>query len=716
MTSRQYIKVKASGTSNPDPAVYCPLNGYVPDPTVYVPDEVVDDTPTPGDGEIWLTISDQGMRRVRFSVYTSTGDWNCKVYGAGGALIDDITIAGNSYIQYDVPLGQGVDRGGYTTYTMHITPVSGNLTRFWCYLVDDGYTDSGAILVAKFKCPNFINLDSLFENNPWISHVEFLGSYDLATSANESFKFCRALKHAIMPLSMAVCTEMLDTFYETSSLISIDMAGSYPSVTTMSSFIRTSGIKTFTIPDSIGPTLENLSNFAYQSEDLETLVMPTSLPVLVTLNSAFYGCKRLKTITLPGSMPLVTTLNSALRDCDALEGEIIFPAMPLLDSMQYVMQNCKKVTKIHFTGPCDVMWEMRSAFINCESVLEVKLPETLGNINDYGTPQVFSGCQNIQKIIMPSTSMELDSATIEDAFFNGTSNLYNLTEITTCPSWPTNQVGMLWSGLKALTRFDQPDARIYRLDLSGSSALKVALNYVEIDWDNLFLNYGSLPSPTPLFDFGYTSIDMTELTRIIASLPSHPAVIDSYRARFTFTGSDAQLIGRTASSTFYAAYGGDPNKPQQSYGDSIDKWVDQVGNRFCTTDSRATERTVSANSGTFTKTNHQMPNGTPVSLREITGLTGISPNTKYYVVNTATDTFQLSETEGGSAIAFTGNDTTLKYCAFPMILAVNNDPTNDYITIDFPWDGWTGDSNVTCYGGPYSQQAIEIMYKGYVIY
>jgi hypothetical protein len=51
-------------------------------------------------------------------------------------------------------------------------------------------------------------------------------------------------------------------------------------------------------------------------------------------------------------------------------------------------------------------------------------------------------------------------------------------------------------------------------------------------------------------------------------------------------------------------------------------------------------------------TAHGLPNGTAVAFTSLTGGTGLTAGTAYYVVTTATDTFQLSATPGGTPIAF----------------------------------------------------------------
>jgi hypothetical protein len=61
---------------------------------------------------------------------------------------------------------------------------------------------------------------------------------------------------------------------------------------------------------------------------------------------------------------------------------------------------------------------------------------------------------------------------------------------------------------------------------------------------------------------------------------------------------------------------------------------------------------------TFTSTAHGLANGTAIVFRAKTGGTGLSTNTIYYVVNAATDTFQLATTPGGTVIDFTTSNVS----------------------------------------------------------
>lgn len=79
---------------------------------------------------------------------------------------------------------------------------------------------------------------------------------------------------------------------------------------------------------------------------------------------------------------------------------------------------------------------------------------------------------------------------------------------------------------------------------------------------------------------------------------------------------------------------------------------------------------------TVTLTAHGLSNGDEVSFAAITSTTGIVINKIYYVVNAATDTFQVAETLGGAALALTTNGSgTLRYRAEVVSIVANTSVT-----------------------------------------
>ena len=64
---------------------------------------------------------------------------------------------------------------------------------------------------------------------------------------------------------------------------------------------------------------------------------------------------------------------------------------------------------------------------------------------------------------------------------------------------------------------------------------------------------------------------------------------------------------------------------------------------------------------TINFTAHGLANGTCIVFRTLTGGTGLSINTRYFVINTAADTFQVSLTSGGAAMTITADYSAVAF-------------------------------------------------------
>ena len=94
---------------------------------------------------------------------------------------------------------------------------------------------------------------------------------------------------------------------------------------------------------------------------------------------------------------------------------------------------------------------------------------------------------------------------------------------------------------------------------------------------------------------------------------------------------------------------------------------------------------------TVTLNGHGFTNGNIVSFPSITTTTGITINTPYYIVGATTDTFQVSLTLGGSAIALTTNGSgTVAYASYIQSIVPNTS-----FTVDKPASA-TGTVTLTC--------------------
>ena len=57
--------------TQPDPAIFCPIHGYIPDPSAYIPDPLITEIILPSSGKIRLVIEDAGLRTISFNATVS---------------------------------------------------------------------------------------------------------------------------------------------------------------------------------------------------------------------------------------------------------------------------------------------------------------------------------------------------------------------------------------------------------------------------------------------------------------------------------------------------------------------------------------------------------------------------------------------------------------------------------------------------------------------
>lgn len=92
--------------------------------------------------------------------------------------------------------------------------------------------------------------------------------------------------------------------------------------------------------------------------------------------------------------------------------------------------------------------------------------------------------------------------------------------------------------------------------------------------------------------------------------------------------------------------------------------------RISLTSIAQTGGTAVAATDVITFTAHGYANGQPVYFTQLTGGSGLSVNTIYYVINTATNTFKLALTSGGAAIDITTDMTSGTVTAGTLTYAV----------------------------------------------
>ena len=180
-------------------------------------------------------------------------------------------------------------------------------------------------------------------------------------------------------------------------------------ITKVDGFNNCSALKTVSIPASV----TDLSAFSGCSS-LENVNLSRGVKNL----SGFANCTALKTIEIPDT---VTTLgNGAFLECESLQ-EVILPEGVI--EIGDAFGGCASLQRV--TIPSTVT-TIGDAFENCTSLQEIRLPDGVLTIG-----RAFRGCENLQRVYIPATVTKIDNNafdrcySLSEVHFGGTMETWN---------------------------------------------------------------------------------------------------------------------------------------------------------------------------------------------------------------------------------------------------------------------------------------------------
>lgn len=363
---------------------------------------------------------------------------------------------------------------------------------------------------------------------------------------------------------------------------------------------------------------------------------------LLNFSSMFSGCYSLKSVPLFNTST-GTTFTNMFQNCYNLQSVPLFnlSSASNVSSMFTGCYSLQSVPKFTFSsGSLDATGMFSSCF-NLQSIPAFVL----------GTPvtiaAMFQNCYNLKSI--PDI---FSSSTITSGFNTIFSNCFLLTKTPPIPlanatTMSTNPLSMgilevdRWN-ISSLTVSPTFTSRLRRCQFFGG---KYSISYASNQLSRTALN--------EIIDNLGTAATTQTLT--ITSNPG--ATVNPIYSRSSTTTSGSTTISIADTSSFVTG--------MQVTGTGI---------------SDARSVTIQDSGDTITLAGHGLANGKLVSFATIVTTTGIAVYTPYYVINATTDTFQLSLTNGGAAIALTTDGTgTILYQTL-----ITNIVANTSVTIDVP--------------------------------
>jgi len=368
------------------------------------------------------------------------------------------------------------------------------------------------------------------------------------------------------------------------------------SVTTMSGMFGSCS-KLTTVP------LFNTASVTSMSGMFGSCISLTTVPLFNTasvtnMNTMFSGCSSLTTVPLFNTAS-VTNMSGMFSTCSSLTTVPLFNTASV-NNMSSMFTSCFSLITVPLFNTTATNLVTNSMFIGCSSLITVPLFNTASvtNIN-----QMFSGCLALVSIPPFNTAL----VTNMTSMFSGCTSLASVPLLNAASA---TSISTMFNSCPSLVKATISGVRfahsVNGCKLSETELTSIIDNIGTANTQGLVLNIGSnwgAVTPVSLTcspTVGSTTITAANTTGVVVGM------------QWTGVGSPATTpIACTFTDT----------------GDLV------------------------------TKTAHGLSNGDRVSFATIVSTTGIVINRIYFVVNAATDTFQVALTAGGAAVPLTTNGT-----------------------------------------------------------
>jgi surface protein len=348
----------------------------------------------------------------------------------------------------------------------------------------------------------------------------------------------------------------------------------------------------------------------------------TSWGALSLLDNLFQNCPRLQSINeIEWNLSPVASLSGTFRGCGALTR---------LDCSNWNISGVNN-------------WS--NAFLSCTGLTSFKAPSgTIAASTNFVS--VFQSCSALESLDL--SGWNVTAVRDMTSLFNGCTSLRNLNLTGWNVSGATNATNMFLN----CTNLQQIPALnltgVTTLTSGGFCAGSNSLTRIQASNIRQTVNISSC------------MLGATALNEIFANLASGAVRTITITGNY---GADTAISKTTCGTTAGS------RTVTQSNTSSLQVGM-QVSGTGVTT---AVAVTFQDAEDTVTRTAHGLDNGTIVSFSTITSTTGIAIYTQYYVINATADTFQLSATSGGAAIALTTNGSgNMLYPAYITAITTNS--------------------------------------------
>jgi surface protein len=507
---------------------------------------------------------------------------------------------------------------------------------------------SGCSILSKiplFNTSKVIDMSSMFSNCASLTTVPLFDTQNVVSMPN-MFQSCQSLIE--IPLfNTAKVSSMSNMFSSCTSLITVPLFNTtnVSNMSTMfSSCISLKKIPTFNVP-----SLNGLISMFQGCTSLKTIPM-LNTRFVSDFTNLFQGCRSLETIPLLNTTNAIN-MSSMFSNCSSLI------EVPLLNTqnvtnMSTMFSGCGSLKTVPLFNTTKVT-SISGMFSSCVSLTTVPLFDTQ-NVNFINS--MFSGCVSLKTVPLFNTTkvtnmsgmfsncISLEAVPLLDTqnVTNMSSMFFSCLSLVTVPLFNTAKVTNMGF------MFDSCNTLITVPFLNAAASTTFGFTFSTC----LSLTSGSLNGPRFSLSYSGCKISPQELESIFNNLGTIGAA--SQVVTITNNWGTGILFTKTGSTTL----GGTTINISDTSNISIGMQV--TGNGSPLTTAR-TGITFTAAGNLVNLANHGLLDGDEISFSVITSTTGIIINRIYYVINSLTNTFQISDTVGGPAIALTNGSGSMRY-------------------------------------------------------
>lgn len=439
-----------------------------------------------------------------------------------------------------------------------------------------------------------------------------------ATTLTTMFQYCGSLKDIVLKAPAATTiTQMFSTCY---SLVDASNVSVWAAV-----------------------TANNVFESCYSLQILPTIAGVTRFSAATNLSYMFNGAFSLKKVSLAGG-GASCSFSHVFDGCPSLAQAAIELPTSGTSTLIYAFNNDVALTTVDITSAGAGISSMQHTFDSCQRLESVRSLSSVAACTDFQS--TFQSCWALKT----APAMTTTAATLMGAMF---SNCHSLRNAPTLDLNGVTSANNMFSNCHAIVTIPAYD-------------LSTVTNMSQMTSNMTGISRVLATGMTTTHAWQNMTLSVTALNEIYANLGI------SAGQTITVTGSTGAV---TTSITSCGTTSGSAVVTKSSTaGLATGMFVTGTG----LTGTRSVTFTDAGD--TVGLTAHGLTNGKTISFQTITTTTGIIAKTIYYVVNAATDTFQVSATNGGSPLALTTNGSGTML----VVPKINSIITNTSFTLDAP--------------------------------